>query len=308
MITNKLDGAYTPGAYVPALDGIRGIAIILVMLHHFTLYSGLRDDSLADKLFYHSTYAGWVGVDLFFVLSGFLITGILIDAKRTDGYFRNFYVRRFLRIFPLYYGVLIVAFLLIPRLVHLGSNYQELLQQQAWYWTYLINIRIALEGWPVNGTLAHFWSLAIEEQFYLVWPFVIFALNKRSLLKLCAALALISLVIRLLLGMSDYPVTAAYVLTIARIDTLAIGAFLAVAVRQPAMVTLLKRFAWSATALLSALIAMIFVVKTGTLDSEDIFVQGPGFSIIALFFGSILIVALFSPASTVAGRFLSISG
>ena len=93
-----------PGVHVPALDGVRGIAIVLVLLLHFTRYGGLSPSTRVDRVFYEVMMTGWIGVDLFFVLSEFLITGILVDARRTKSYFRNFYIRRILRIFPLYYG------------------------------------------------------------------------------------------------------------------------------------------------------------------------------------------------------------
>jgi peptidoglycan/LPS O-acetylase OafA/YrhL len=102
------------GTHIPALDGLRGLAILLVMLHHFTFYGGMGRTVIIDRLFYVIGMAGWCGVDLFFVLSGFLITGILLDAKGGEHFFRNFYMRRSLRIFPLYYGFLVAFFVMLP--------------------------------------------------------------------------------------------------------------------------------------------------------------------------------------------------
>src|SRR6185369_11811956 len=120
--------------------------------------------------------AGWIGVDLFFVLSGFLITGILYDAKARKDYFRNFYARRFLRILPLYYGILALYILVFPRISIVPQRqYQSLVEHQLWFWTHLSNVSIAIEGYGNQQRgWTHFWSLAVEEQFYLVWPAVVF--------------------------------------------------------------------------------------------------------------------------------------
>jgi peptidoglycan/LPS O-acetylase OafA/YrhL len=173
------------GQRIPALDGIRGLAIALVMFHHFTLYGGMRPDFVLDKVYRHVALVGWVGVDLFFVLSGFLITGILHDSRSDRHYFRNFYMRRTLRIFPLYYGVLAATFLVLPLVLDVSGSCRELLRDQAWYWTYLINVQIGLDYWPSCFVLGHFWSLAVEEQFYLVWPLLLYLLGRRGMLALC---------------------------------------------------------------------------------------------------------------------------
>src|SRR5687767_2692443 len=106
------------GGFIPALDGLRGIAIILVLLHHFTFYrpTGGFDAHIASVLFFF-----WTGVDLFFVLSGFLISGILLDSRGSPHYARSFYARRILRIFPLYYLVLFIAFGVLPRFPELHA-------------------------------------------------------------------------------------------------------------------------------------------------------------------------------------------
>src|SRR5438874_1101853 len=118
-------GASEATRHVPALDGLRGLAILLVMQHHFWgLAFGLASrspDNTVDRTVSRLFHTGWAGVDLFFVLSGFLITGILYDTKSSDGYFRVFYARRFLRIFPLYYGFLLFAVIVLPHLHRLAG-------------------------------------------------------------------------------------------------------------------------------------------------------------------------------------------
>jgi peptidoglycan/LPS O-acetylase OafA/YrhL len=172
---------------------------------------------------------GVTGVDLFFVLSGFLITGILFDSLSDSGYFRKFYARRTLRIFPLYYGVLFTLMLLTP---WLGIQWHRM------NWVllfYLQNIRGAFFEFHVRTGLSvsHFWSLAIEEQFYLVWPLAIFVLrDKKRLLWACLALSCFSLVLRtfLLFHHTSYAIINGN--TLCRADSLLIGAALALLLRS----------------------------------------------------------------------------
>ena len=120
------------------------------------------------------TNYGSYGVDLFFILSGFLITGILFDARNEPNYFRNFYMRRVLRIFPLYYGVLALVFLVAPLIpIFQGKTLDYLLDRQAWAWLYGVNIYIAIQGDWAFSYLEHLWSLCVEEHFYFVWPLVV---------------------------------------------------------------------------------------------------------------------------------------
>src|SRR3954465_2611530 len=136
--------------HVPALDGLRGLAIILVLLFHFTP-SGVGG-GVGEKVLGWIGSVGWCGVDLFFVLSGFLITGILYDAKGSSNYFRNFYMRRVLRVFPLYYGVLFFVFIVVP-MVHpmTRASDRQFIGNQHWLWLYMANVPQALSNeWPLK--------------------------------------------------------------------------------------------------------------------------------------------------------------
>src|SRR5438552_6539803 len=136
---------------VVALDGLRGIAILLVMMHHQTVQIG---STAVDRFAGFWTTGGWIGVDLFFVLSGFLITGILYDAKGKSHYFRNFYARRVLRIFPLYYAVLIVCVGLLPWIPHpKAAAFGRIAGDQGWYFIYLQNYVMAWRGTFRHGIL-----------------------------------------------------------------------------------------------------------------------------------------------------------
>jgi peptidoglycan/LPS O-acetylase OafA/YrhL len=170
---------------LPTLDGLRGVAILLVLLSHLTLYSEMSTTTLLDRAYQRATLAGWVGVDLFFVLSGFLITGILLDLKGSSRFFRTFYARRVLRIFPLYYAFLAIFYIALPQLLSSKDQVLRLLADQKWYWLYLQNLQMARDGWPVPKYLAHFWSLAVEEQFYLIWPLGVLKYGRRGLIAVC---------------------------------------------------------------------------------------------------------------------------
>jgi peptidoglycan/LPS O-acetylase OafA/YrhL len=179
---------------------------------------------------------GALGVDLFFILSGFLITGILYDSFAGPSYFRNFYMRRVLRIFPLYYAVLALVFFVVPAVPALhGSEIAGLGDHQAWAWLYGVNIYLAIHNGWVMSYIEHFWSLAVEEQFYLVWPLVVWLLAAKPRLFMASAVAVAvgsfaAGIVASLLGASAIVTT---VLTPFQLDALAIGGFLAVYLRQP---------------------------------------------------------------------------
>ncbi len=221
--------------HLPGLDGIRGLAIMMVMLGHFLTIGGhLNNQHPVSRLF----SSGFLGVDLFFSLSGFLITGILIDSKMRQGYFRVFYLRRALRIFPLYYGLLTVSCLSV---LWITPHDQELLvghHSMLWHWLYASNIGIAVNhgNWLMSPTwvsLGHFWSLAVEEQFYLIWPLLVFLVSTLRLKQICSAMVLLSPLVALVMIFTLGPLST-YVATPARCGELAAGAWLAVLWRDPA--------------------------------------------------------------------------
>jgi peptidoglycan/LPS O-acetylase OafA/YrhL len=237
--------------------------------------------------------AGWCGVDLFFVLSGFLITGILWESRSQHAYFRNFYARRTLRIFPLYYAVVFLSLVVIPNLpdgfVPAGklSSFGEIKGDEIWYWLYLSNFSIAAAGEWRHGILDISWSLAIEEQFYLLWPLVVRHFDRQALLRICVALMLTSLAVRIGMNLAGVNPIAAYVITPARMDPLAAGAFIALAGRGTggfaALVPAARRIAWG-----TATVLFVAFVCFGGLDGMDPLVQTVGYSLLALFFAALL--------------------
>jgi peptidoglycan/LPS O-acetylase OafA/YrhL len=288
---------------VPALDGLRGAAILLVMAHHFVIYSGLQKSGAADRLFRAVAYTGWSGVDLFFVLSGFLITGILLDAKGRRGYFRNFYMRRFLRIFPLYYGFLLMFFVVLPALFPRAQDCILPLRDQLWYWSHLTNVEFARNGWPACLAVGHLWSLAVEEQFYLVWPAVVLLTSPRALKVACLSLVAISLLTRIWLAL-DGQVLAAYVLMPARFDTLAIGGLLALVARGPGGLHRLTRYAWPAAGVAGALLLVMAGLRQGLGEGDPVVVTA-GFTLLGILFGATLVIAMTSGQYSWVNRILT---
>ncbi len=177
---------------------------------------------------------GWIGVDLFFTLSGLLITGILLDTREQTGYFRKFIARRALRIFPLYYGVLLVLLLLTPAL-HLEWRWGDLAYVfYAGNFAYCWDASLALIRPDV--TLMHLWSLAVEEQFYLVWPMVVYLVaTRRRLAQVCVLLGAMALLLRVVLLWAmplDRAFEWCYAMLPTHMDGLLCGALAAVAVRS----------------------------------------------------------------------------
>ncbi|MBH8576306.1 acyltransferase [Nostocaceae cyanobacterium CENA369] len=199
--------------YIYALDGLRGIATLMIVFFHFNW-------QLFNPLLVKIAVFGQTGVDLFFVLSGFLITRILLNTKSHDNFFKNFYIRRLLRIFPLYYGFLIITYFILP-LFKIGDI--PPLSHQLWYYLYMQNIPATFIGFSSSGP-GHFWSLAIEEHFYFFWPVLVYLLPTKRLIWAATGIILLSIVVRIVLINFDIGV---FFFTLCRFDALAIGALLA---------------------------------------------------------------------------------
>jgi peptidoglycan/LPS O-acetylase OafA/YrhL len=212
---------------IAALDGLRGLAILAVMCAHAPAPAARGVLKQIVRLgFTH----GWAGVDLFFVLSGLLITGILLDSRECTNYFVSFYSRRALRIFPLYYSFLLLAWLVFPAAV--SSDWLPLKSDWWLYPTYLMNWQVLWKDvWHAN-IVGHFWSLAVEEQFYFLWPLVVLTLRPRYLLWSLVCLEIVMAAGRAW-WVAQYGVsTFLWAATITRMDGLLFGAACAVAVRE----------------------------------------------------------------------------
>ncbi len=293
------------GRRLPTLDGVRGLAVLMVLLFHFI--GGVQPTNTIEQIVVRATNYGSYGVELFFVLSGFLITGILYDSRENPRYFRNFYMRRVLRIFPLYYGVLILVFLVAPLVPMLrGPTLDTLLDRQAWAWLYAVNVHIALAGEWSFSYLQHFWSLAIEEHFYLFWPFVVYALVRRPRLLVAVSLGLAvaafaGRILGLGAGLSWW---TTYVLTPFRLDGLALGAAMAVVVRQRGGLEWLMR-AMPRVALIAGALFVASFAWSRHAGQGDVYVMGFRAGLIQVLLACLLLWAITAPAPSLVARVFS---
>lgn len=309
-----------PGGRIPVLDGLRGIAILLVMAFHIHMFAIAAGHSLLDHVYYVATAGGYTGVDLFFVLSGFLITGILYDSRNDPRYFQVFYARRTVRIFPLYFLSLGLFFWIVPfglKLLHhpeFAPGHRNI-TTALFAWSYTLNWYEGLMGTDVvSHGLQHLWSLSIEEQFYMVWPFLVVLLARRRLLALCFGLMAFALVFRLVLIRSPFP-HATYFWTFSRVDSLAIGAMIALAARD--FSDWKATVKWASHVTLPALCGIAFIMCLQNIRPALLpaFMRGQLSSVLAcflysllgIFFGACLTMAVCSPEGSLRHRFLSSS-
>jgi peptidoglycan/LPS O-acetylase OafA/YrhL len=211
---------------MPELDSVRGLAILMVLFYHgFATRQNADAFSGFPKLFVRFVSPGWTGVNLFFALSGFLITGILLDSKHHPHYYRRFYLRRALRILPAYY-VLLILLALLGRYGMQGENVSfAFLGLSA---IYLANVT-GFFGIPMQFGIL--WSLAVEEHFYLLWPAIVRNVSRQTVGMLAIVIAVASTLARVVASRMGYDVFAHYTWLVA--DGLAFGSLLAVLMRGP---------------------------------------------------------------------------
>ena len=230
----------------------------------------------------------------------------MYEAKPLAHYFRNFYARRVLRIFPLYYGYLAAVFLLLPLLAAGANRIAAVRPQQLWYWLYLQNYLVAWEGdWRHTQLLNHLWSLAIEEQFYMVWPIVVLLFSRRKLMAICLAATALSLAFRCILWcayeVSPVPI---YVMTPTRLDGLALGAWVALAARGPRGVLALLPAARRTLLLTSVPLGAIFLLQD-TFSYHNPWVFTAGFTLLAAAFAAVLVLTICAAPQSRLGRAMS---
>lgn len=280
---------------VHALDGLRGVAILAVFFYHYA--GGTAHASTWPLRAVAAIFGlGWTGVDLFFVLSGFLITGILFDTRNDPAYFRKFYMRRALRIFPAYYLVILLL-LLSTRLI--GAQWSP---AHLWFLVYLgypaALIWPSLPHFSSVILITHVWSLSVEEQFYMIWPWAVARLRSiNRILVGCLVVATCAVALRGAFSIvGSLSPSWSYTFLFCRMDQLALGAAIAMAMRGPWRRRVLQ---WAPLAfLLAALTVAGMCALRHTVDHSDPVISSIGFLVIALAWGSLLVCCLRPSAIT----------
>jgi peptidoglycan/LPS O-acetylase OafA/YrhL len=276
---------------IPELDGIRGLAILLVLvLHYFVeltipyVKAGWQIKSLL------LLQLSWSGVDLFFVLSGFLIGGILLDAKFADSYYRTFYLRRFYRIVPVYF-LLIAAYVIGAYCLPSATKpLGELFDRQIPLWPYPLFLQNLFMTWHQgygSGWLGVTWSLAVEEQFYLLLPFVVRRLSRRGILAFAIGMIVMAPVLRIVLERHGASGMAIYTLLPCRADALGFGLLVAIVCRNKTAwewLTSHRRYVYTALAVLGSGL-LVWVMRDFPL----------GFTWMAALYASLLILVVVTP-------------
>lgn len=295
------------------LDGLRGAAILLVVVwHYFYFYPDPSHHPIAllPKLyvfFERCIAAGWSGVDLFFVLSGFLIGGILLEVRTSPTYFSTFYLRRFFRIIPIYYAwiILYVSLVLGNAIVRRADSIGD---PRIWYeivaqFGFLQNLGFVHYSGVGGAWLTATWSLAVEEQFYLVAPVIVRWLTSRVLFGLLLVVVLLAPVMRVLVHNYSLPTASLdlpYVLMPCRADTLAIGMLVAFLWRIPLSHKWLEDHRRTLYFALGVFLTGVIVLTAYSPSFHSIAMQSIGFSWLGIFFALLLILTLVNPAGPIA--------
>lgn len=277
---------------IAELDGLRGVAVILVVIHHY--FTGIMpaDVPWLAKVVHDLTAPFFLsGVDLFFVISGFIVGGLVIDNVSAHGFFRSFYIRRATRILPLYFGM--YGLFLIAVLIN--SIYPNpmgiwLLKDNMPLWSYVVfaqNYFMAVEGHAGGKFFAMAWSVATEEHFYLLFPPLLWYIGLRRSAVVCCCLLIACPLIREL-ATAQWGFFAAYVPFPARADSIAYGVLVAIAVRAyPAL--LVGRPFQSVSILVAGLSGGTLIAYSMALTSLG---NGSYFSLLALFYSAVIVVGV----------------
>lgn len=293
-VFQSINITYNSKSHIPALDGIRGAALVVVVSYHYFLLP----------------YAAWFSMESFFVLSGFLITGILLDTRESKGYFKNYLARRMLRILPLYYGLLIVAFFIVPLFVNKESlaPFSLYYNNKGYFWAYIQNWLLLHNEAGLKGTsriMLHLWSLAIEEQFYIFWPLLVLIFRRKVFTKVIIGIILFSITLKCYFYFSGYPWQENYFNTFCRMDALSLGGLIAVGVRDQSSLRFLNKIAPFIFKLLGTiLVVLLFIYRPRMLGEQ--FLEPIGTTLFAILFGGMILYCLSDHKRNFVKRFLEL--
>jgi peptidoglycan/LPS O-acetylase OafA/YrhL len=282
---------------IPQLDGLRGTAIGLVVLHHFIFQFHAPMPEALTAVVFAVAKLGWSGVDLFFILSGFLIGGILVDARDSKNYYSTFYLRRVFRILPLYLLLIFLGYLLIEVAGHDRNMVGGIPVHSApwlYYLTFTQNFFFAAHT-QMSWYLQVSWSLAVEEQFYLTLPLLVRQVSREKLLAVTVGMVMFCSLLRSALYWSGHlsPMQS-YILPFCRFDSLFIGVVCALLLRDPKWSVRLKKHPQILLAA-TAFFGCFFFLMDHNLWSRNLWLHTVGFTVIGLFYASTMLLVLIQP-------------
>ncbi len=277
----------TKNEYIPALDGLRGVAILLVVTFHYLGQTPLFS-------------FGWCGVDLFFVISGYLITQRLIANSQQSNRYTLFYRNRMLRIVPLYFLVLITFFAIVF-LFKPPDGFVFYRQYWPYFFTFLQNWIFIFKGYPAELHLRHLWSIAVEEQFYLIWPFVVYALSYRfNIIPITWTLLIVTILVRIVMALilpEDYDY---YSNTFFRADAFLVGALLYLMLQRDKVPAGFKAILYISPAVV---VAHIIIYQSARHNAP--YWRFAGFTALAFSFALLVYYAITSTKMPALSRFLT---
>jgi peptidoglycan/LPS O-acetylase OafA/YrhL len=280
--------------YYKSLDGLRGIAAMLVVIFHFYSYPNGYYSTDDYSVYKKITEIGQHGVSLFFVLSGFVITRILIHGKTDNHYFASFFLKRILRIAPLYYMFLIIWFGVLPLIIQVAS---VPLSNQLPYYFYLQNV-FSTFGVPLNGP-PHFWSLAVEEHFYMMWPFAVFYIPTKHLGKVIGASVCLILLLKCIMIQNKLPI---HDFTLTRMDQILMGSYLALLELKGYFKPQSVRYYLKLAFLVIPLALILHILGSHFHFAKELF----KYSLLGIVFASFLAVVLSLKSTSIVNRLLAI--
>jgi peptidoglycan/LPS O-acetylase OafA/YrhL len=291
--------------HFPAIDGLRAIAVLSVIAFHLSYLTPIYGDPKLYKIMTTFTGAGWSGVDIFLVISGFFATLYLLNSYGEKRALPNYYIRRFLRIVPLCYAYFTLRFVIVPLLFHIQTpEFQEAAAKQAWYWFFLNNNLVAQKNAHYETGLSHFWYIALLVQFLVLWPLVVLLFKRKYLPWFCVVCIMCAFGLRLFILETSSHILSVSVLLPCRMDALSIGAVIACFYLDRELFNTIKPWVkWILLLCLILFCGLFILVRRLSLDSWEMLSVGLSWS--SLLWGCCLMFAISLPVENLYTKVLS---